>query len=276
MAATPPVVLEPSSDLGSVDPGSEYLPAQPVAPAMAHHIKRTRSQDLSRSDLQRAAHAKRVYVSLFDEAFDLSKPPGVKELSGLEVKNPEPFRNTASPEAKLLIRRGFPLIGIGSASLVFLLDEYRVAKVGRYHPESRGPYEADMCAKHRDERGREVGGMKRHKTCFSDTELVLVVDEIGCGYKMHVQRRVHIPPAWATGGVPDKVLKDKNSDAIRAMLDANPDVKQFGYTYRAETWKVVKKRPVIVIDGNGDQHVEEVEEESEPITRQWIVAYDFH
>jgi len=171
---------------------------------------------------------------------------------------------TTDATGKLLIERGFPLIGTGSSSLCFLVDDARVAKVPVFAEE----IDKDEYDRHIMERERDLHHALYYPDAFAGGSFVEVmirapgpvmnaeeeqalfrrylnayraetrerpvfgVDHAG----LYVQERL-FPRFRHHGLFPEDLTRDcPNRDALQQLLREQPDVKQFGKT-RDGRWK---------------------------------------
>lgn len=132
-----------------------------------------------------------------------------------------------------LMDLGFPLIGIGSLSLCFLITEEYVIKVPKIakHECIAGDdrsYRLCPACLHNAERGRDLGMSKAYPNGFAKTDLTYIdlTTSYGRPYRVTFQERLYGP--FERHGIPPHLLaKQPNADELRELALHNPDVKQY-------------------------------------------------
>jgi len=118
-----------------------------------------------------------------------------------------------------LIARGFPIIGEGRHTLVFLLTDRYVAKVARW---DLGRGHDDLYFKHLEERNLDLAMARDYPACFARTELVYTFSP--STYRMYVQERLNTTGAIMHGIDAERIKREPNGYAIQCMLDNNKDI----------------------------------------------------
>lgn len=134
---------------------------------------------------------------------------------------------------RYLMDLGFPLVGVGSLSLCFLINDTCVIKVPKIgeHECSAGDessYRRCPACGHNMERGRDVGMCSGYPTAFARTELMYIdlPNAYGRHHRVYVQERLQ-GPFERHGMSPDILAKQPNAEALREITRNNPDVKQW-------------------------------------------------
>lgn len=178
------------------------------------------------------------------------------------AKDIEPY---TEPIGKYLIRRGFPLIGHGSATLAFLLTEDLVARVALYAYGSvignDGLANDTLTKKHYYERTRDIAMHTLYPTCYAYSTVMMFVAD-GQVYEVFVQERLYGP--FVHVGLDHHVLSnDENGFMLEKMVWHNEDVKQFAHT------RVKRMFTPVAMDAETGEAIE-IE-----LERSWLVGYDF-
>jgi len=100
-----------------------------------------------------------------DSLLDLRPPVAPPGMRVLDTRSQEHFYKNTETLGRFLIRRGFPLIGQGSSTLVFLLTQNTVAKVAKY----RIDVNANRFRMHRAQRNQDVLLSRDYPSCFAET-----------------------------------------------------------------------------------------------------------
>lgn len=123
---------------------------------------------------------------------------------------------------RYFIKRGFPFIGEGSATLCFLLTEDLVAKVARY---TYGITDVRVTEKHFYERNRDLAMHTFFPNGYASSRLMLFIAE-GRVYEVFVQERLKGP--FIHIGVDTRILsREPNGKVLEEMVWHNQDCKQF-------------------------------------------------
>lgn len=228
----------------------------------SQRVTRSKSQDtryktLGRDSNPREGESEFYYIDDID-------PPSIEEAKmedpHLVVYNAAKYYSNTDYIGQYLIRRGFPLIGPGSASLCFLLTKDYVIKV------PLNIYDGKLAVKHEDERSRDLALYEKYPTCYARIRhlSMLTADEEGArqcardsinrgdpieSFCSHNHVRIH--KVWVSERCYGKVIrgdfdvsflpsyddntKEKENTAIHAQMMAhmtknNDDVKQFMFT----------------------------------------------
>ena len=188
------------------------------------------------------------------------QPPAAAEAEALcvDLKDAERYRNKTEPLGVYLIERGFPLIGKGRHTLVFLLSATYVARVAKYradHKENGHLYD-----EHVRERNLDVAFYRDYPTCSAETRYVRVnlLEKTYESCYMYVQERLTRP--FYHGGLdPDEVRRDENGWMIAAMIVRNQGA------YNINQWGLTRVRKHTLIKADGTQ---------EECERRWLVRFD--
>lgn len=185
----------------------------------------------------------------FMNLWELAPPSGAL-LRGTKATSAS-LRQDTEEIGKYLIDRGFPLIGKGSATLVFLLDEHWVAKVARYGWESK---RNQLTVKHFQERNRDLMMHATYPTCFAESRLTYVhttrneydpadgawIRTVVEPHRLYVQERLYGPFTYE--GLDEEQIDSQvdNADVLREFIRNHPDpnpasrsstiLKQWAYT----------------------------------------------
>lgn len=144
--------------------------------------------------------------------------------------NPWDYWQQTEIMGKYLIERGFPVIGTGQSTLVFLIAEDKVAKVALYDRS----VDAVEFERHRKQRNLDVLHSRNYPLCFAATayhqmkpEHDITLWTWGFFEEIYIQERVK-PVEVNT----DDFSPYPNSEAILEMLDKNKNTKfnQWGLT----------------------------------------------
>ena len=190
------------------------------------------------------------------------QPPTTAEAEALcvDLKDAERYRNKTEPLGVYLIERGFPLIGKGRHTLVFLLNATYVAKVAKYRADHKEKGCLHMYEKHISERNLDVAFYRDYPTCSAETRYVRVnlLEKTYESCYMYVQERLTRP--FYHGGLdPDEVRRDENGWMIAAMIVRNQGA------YNINQWGLTRVRKHTLIKADGTQ---------EECERRWLVRFD--
>jgi hypothetical protein len=100
-----------------------------------------------------------------DRIYDLSPPIAPPGMTVHDAKSQAHLYNNTEIIGRFLIKRGFPLIGKGSTTLVFLLTDTTVAKVAKY----REDVNPSRFRQHRKQRKQDVLLHRDYPSCFAET-----------------------------------------------------------------------------------------------------------
>lgn len=180
------------------------------------------------------------------------------EALGVSLLAAERYLNKTEPIGVYLIQRGFPLIGKGRYSLVFLLNDTYVAKVAKYRAEHKD--KGYLYGEHVRERNIDVALYRDYPTTNAETRYVRVnVEEpLYTTYHLYIQELLSAP--FYHGGLdPDEVSRDENAWMIAAMLVRNQGA------HEMNQWGTTRVRRHVLVRADGTQEERE---------RRWLVRFD--
>ncbi len=180
------------------------------------------------------------------------------EALGVPLLAAERYLNKTEPLGVYLIQRGFPLIGKGRYSLVFLLNGTYVAKVAKYRAEHKD--KGYLYEEHIRERNIDVALYRDYPTTNAETRYVRVnVEEpLYTTYQLYIQELLSAP--FYHGGLdPDEVSRDENAWMIAAMLVRNQGA------HEMNQWGTTRVRRHTLVRADGTQEERE---------RRWLVRFD--
>lgn len=167
-------------------------------------------------------------VTRWTATLSLEDQPPVGIPAGLRVHNAKRHYAATESIGRYLIDRGYPLIGVGTSTLAFLIEQDKVAKVARYCREKN----RIVFEQHRHQRNLDVLHSLHHPDAFADTRYhwVQLNDAVHAPYwyffhEVYIQMLV-VPIARPA------FHRYVNWQAITAMTSANPQTKfdQWGET----------------------------------------------
>lgn len=188
--------------------------------------------------------------------------PSSEDLARLNVrpKKVKPWEARDTDEVgQRLIQRGFPLVGRGSGTLCFLLNDHYVMKV------PCNVNDGVLAEQFYEERHRDLVLHSRWPSCWPRTRYVVLFIDDGRAvpYYAYVQQRL-IGPFTKEGFHADMIPGNDiysiwHAQNMRELLDNNTDVMQFAYT--------VPMSFTIHHPGGVIEHTDE---------RSWLQAVDYH
>lgn len=180
------------------------------------------------------------------------------EALGVPLLAGEHYLHKTEPLGVYFIKRGFPLIGKGRYSLVFLLTGTYVAKVAKYRADHKD--KGYLYEEHIRERNNDVALYRDYPTTNAETRYVRVnVEEPAYAtYQLYIQERLSAP--FYHGGLdPDEAARDENGYMITAMVVRNRGV------HEMNQWGTTRVRRHTLVRADGTQEERE---------RRWLVRFD--
>lgn len=245
-----------------------------------HQIYRSVYHELSNLDetrlVENPSYGKDEYEYKYVREYIHKPPTNLVGANVLSTKNDYAYTERIG---KYLIDRGFPCIGRGSGTLVFLLTDTLVGKVSRYGG-SDVTRDSAPARKHTSERKRDLCMAIRYPTCFAATEIIVVTLSDGSAHDLTVQERLYGPFRVLLDGDED-IRDEKNFVSLREMRRDHEDAKQYAYTHKRRRMPVmVEEKQFITDDGKllirlKPPYQLRVSEEEAMETRRWLVCFDY-
>jgi hypothetical protein len=255
-ARSPVVVRE---DEESPEGSQHQSSSQSSSPALPRRFTRSRG----RNEIKPVEAPRRVewWMELYHDFMYLwDFVPPVAPAGAL---NADAYLEDTEEIGKILIARGFPLIGHGKHTLTFLLTNDWVAKVARYGWDRSRDH---FTIRHFRERNLDLSMSTAYPTCFAESRLIFVSgDKEGVFYRLYIQERLYGPFIFH-GLDPDMIEENENRYMLTEFLRNNPDpnpksraplLKQWGWTRR-------KRLQTLVCEGL-----------TEMFEMQWLVCFDY-
>jgi hypothetical protein len=218
----PELILVPESD-------DECSPSSQTTRELRSNTKKAKREE-------KPQRAPSLYVPVYQEIFPLAAMD--KRIYPLSLKLKMLAYGNLFPQwtddvGRYLMDLGFPIVGVGSLTLCFLINEEYVIKVPKIaqhdcRPGDESSYRKCPACCFNAERSRDLGMYQEYPNAWAKTELMYIdlPNEYGRHYRVYVQERL-IGPFERHGIPPDVLKKQHNAPYLIELVKKNRDVKQY-------------------------------------------------